>query len=211
MDEEEEKEIPKYECPFKNCGRKFTSELKLKLHIERRHKNINLAPKEAETKQSAKEMTEEMKQKKKGEERTKKMKVTKKTEGKKDNAKNKNKENTHSSEEDYLAFYNERKEDEKVKIEYNAPCSGELTLEMVLEDSGCDDLNELEQLILRNKALTHFSSTSQVHLNQIGLNGPLSIQFITLSNNRLTQINDICLFKNLLQLNFNFNLIRDIR
>ncbi len=97
-------------------------------------------------------------------------------------------------------------EQEEIITKYKRPAKGHLTLDIILENSGCENLEEMEQIIIRGKSLTKFCSTSEVDLEKLK-----SVEYISLSHNTLTEIKEIFIFTNLKELNLNFNQITDIK
>lgn len=80
-----------------------------------------------------------------------------------------------------------------------------LSVDYLLEQSGQDSLDDITELILRDKNLQSFESTESVDLSEM-----MSLEFLCLSQNKLKNITAVSEMLGLQELNINNNLITDL-
>ena len=78
--------------------------------------------------------------------------------------------------------------------------------EYILENSPEEELNDIKQIILRNKGIQKFESHSSLDFKCMPL-----VEFISLSHNKLSSPGDVNMFPALKEVNLNFNQIDNLR
>jgi len=156
-------------CPFKECGRGFSTQSDLQKHLDRRH----FTEEETETQELETQETQE-------ESHMEQIKALLQT--------------SNLREAKALELNGRKLEDNE-----------SLSEEFLLEVSGQDALEDVTELILRDKGLTQFESNDRVDLGQM-----LYLEYLSLSHNKLESIDSLAEFIGLQELNINSNLVTEI-
>jgi Leucine-rich repeat (LRR) protein len=76
---------------------------------------------------------------------------------------------------------------------------------MILQASNCDNLAEVQGLVLREKEIGYFGSSPNCQVDEL-----IFIEFMNLSHNYLTDVAGMCKLTSLVELNLNFNKLTNL-
>lgn len=83
------------------------------------------------------------------------------------------------------------------------PCS--ISEAEILKETACDQLDEIEQLVFRNKGIANIESYLDIDISRLH-----NLTFLCLSHNNIKQLTGIKQFNFIEELNISFNFISDI-